>query len=223
MPHQQPHIKTFPVQGVNLVPEATSCGQSRCHLHLDKLVRNLSGGAYRCEVSTEAPAFRLASETHKVSVAGKEIATTFHFTYIHKGIIYTARKCNDGQAIHSFSSCFLFSFSAASAAERKKLFLNRIYHSVHKVTRSIDAERSRFSLRTNITLVLLLWSLADIGKILEVKYRGNGVNYFSPVGKNCTSRGTNAAWERRLTNRNLRCYVLMLNFLNKNCLERLEQ
>lgn len=71
MPHQQPHIMTFPVAGVHLVNESMKCNDNRCQLRLTKLGREHSSGAYRCEVSTEAPAFRLASETHNVTVAGK--------------------------------------------------------------------------------------------------------------------------------------------------------
>lgn len=71
MPHQQPHMVSFPVAGVHMVPESTSCGQSRCKVRLTGLTRDHSGGSYRCEVSTEAPTFRLASETHNVTVAGR--------------------------------------------------------------------------------------------------------------------------------------------------------
>lgn len=70
MPHQEPHIKTFPVAGVHLVTEATNCRPNRCQVRLTKLGREHSSGAYRCEVSSEAPAFRLAAETHNVTVAG---------------------------------------------------------------------------------------------------------------------------------------------------------
>ncbi|GJQ73642.1 hypothetical protein Trydic_g10185, partial [Trypoxylus dichotomus] len=70
MPYQQPHVKTFPVAGVHMLPHETNCGQSRCKVRLTGLTRDHSGGAYRCEVSSDAPAFRLASETHNVTVAG---------------------------------------------------------------------------------------------------------------------------------------------------------
>ncbi|XP_065159897.1 uncharacterized protein [Atheta coriaria] len=68
-PHQQPHQLLFPVHGVRLANETIDCGTRRCQLTLDHLVRQRSGGAYRCEVSTEAPAFRLISETRNVTVA----------------------------------------------------------------------------------------------------------------------------------------------------------
>ncbi|KAI4455984.1 beat protein [Holotrichia oblita] len=69
MPYQQPHVKMFPVAGVHMLSHETSCGQSRCKVRLTGLTRDHSGGAYRCEVSSDAPAFRLASETHNVTVA----------------------------------------------------------------------------------------------------------------------------------------------------------
>lgn len=73
MPYQQPHVKTFPVAGVHMLPEETNCGQNRCKVRLTSLTRDHSGGAYRCEVSSDAPAFRLASETHNVTVAGQKL------------------------------------------------------------------------------------------------------------------------------------------------------
>ncbi|KAK5644161.1 hypothetical protein RI129_008006 [Pyrocoelia pectoralis] len=69
MPHQQPHIVTFPVSGVYLAPFSTECGRQHCKLQLTRLSRHHSSGAYRCEISTEAPTFRLAAETHQIAVA----------------------------------------------------------------------------------------------------------------------------------------------------------
>lgn len=69
MPHQQPHVMSFPVSGVYLVPFSTDCGRQHCKLQLTKLSRHHSSGAYRCEISSEAPTFRLAAETHNIAVA----------------------------------------------------------------------------------------------------------------------------------------------------------
>lgn len=69
MPHQQPHNKDFPVSGVHLASDGTNCGGSHCRIQLTKLTRHHSDGAYRCEVSSEAPTFRLAAETHNITVA----------------------------------------------------------------------------------------------------------------------------------------------------------
>ncbi|GJQ73278.1 hypothetical protein Trydic_g13650 [Trypoxylus dichotomus] len=69
MPHQIPNELSYPVNGVYVEKEGTHCDMHSCHVRLTNLVRNDSSGAYRCEVSSEAPAFRLASETHNVTVA----------------------------------------------------------------------------------------------------------------------------------------------------------
>ncbi|KAF2887647.1 hypothetical protein ILUMI_18526 [Ignelater luminosus] len=69
MPHQQPHIMNFPVSGVQLALQGTDCGRAHCKVQLTKLTRHHSDGAYRCEVSSEAPTFRLAAETHNITVA----------------------------------------------------------------------------------------------------------------------------------------------------------
>ncbi|XP_074037583.1 uncharacterized protein [Leptinotarsa decemlineata] len=69
MPHRRPNTMLFPVAGIHLEPSGTDCRQNRCKIRLENLSRAYSGGAYRCEISSEAPAFRLASETHNVIVA----------------------------------------------------------------------------------------------------------------------------------------------------------
>ncbi|XP_017784956.1 PREDICTED: uncharacterized protein LOC108568403 [Nicrophorus vespilloides] len=69
VPNHQPHVITFPVFGVKLVGEETICDQTRCQLVLSELLRVKSGGSYRCEVSSEAPAFHLASGTLNITVA----------------------------------------------------------------------------------------------------------------------------------------------------------
>ncbi|KAF5294982.1 hypothetical protein FQA39_LY13292 [Lamprigera yunnana] len=69
MPHQQPHIMAFPVSGVHLALQGTDCDEIHCKVQLTKLTRHHSDGAYRCEVSSEAPTFRLAAETHNITVA----------------------------------------------------------------------------------------------------------------------------------------------------------
>lgn len=69
-PNQQPHIMIFPVQGISMVTHATDCGEHRCKVMLTNLTRMHSSGNYTCEISTEAPAFRLASETRDISIVG---------------------------------------------------------------------------------------------------------------------------------------------------------
>ncbi|KAK9879432.1 hypothetical protein WA026_006501 [Henosepilachna vigintioctopunctata] len=61
----------FQVMGVHVDVSRTQCSMTSCNLLLNELSKTFSSGAYRCEVSTEAPAFRLASQTHNITVAGK--------------------------------------------------------------------------------------------------------------------------------------------------------
>lgn len=69
MPPRQ--MSVFPVEGVRVDEESTTCGRSMCRVHLKDLTRLHSSGAYRCEVSSEAPTFRLAAESHNVTVVGE--------------------------------------------------------------------------------------------------------------------------------------------------------
>ncbi|KAK9873676.1 hypothetical protein WA026_023614 [Henosepilachna vigintioctopunctata] len=64
-----PNSVEFQVKGVHVDSRRTHCEDSSCTLYLNNLSRTFSSGAYRCEVSSEAPAFRLASQTHNVSIA----------------------------------------------------------------------------------------------------------------------------------------------------------
>lgn len=62
----------FPVPGVHVSsdPQWTQCRMDRCDLLLTNLSRRESSGEYRCEVSSEAPAFRIAVRTVNITVAG---------------------------------------------------------------------------------------------------------------------------------------------------------
>ncbi|KAF7279289.1 hypothetical protein GWI33_007422 [Rhynchophorus ferrugineus] len=64
-----PGTISYPVAGVHVNPNRSECDKSSCDLLLTNIRRPESSGAYRCEVSSEAPAFRLASQTHNVTVA----------------------------------------------------------------------------------------------------------------------------------------------------------
>lgn len=69
MPRKEP--QTFPVAGVHLVSD--DCGEDHCSVTLNGLTREHSGGAYKCEISTEGPTFRLLSEVTNITVAGNII------------------------------------------------------------------------------------------------------------------------------------------------------
>ncbi|XP_045470373.1 uncharacterized protein LOC123677728 [Harmonia axyridis] len=68
-PAGQQQLLQFQVLGVHVDVSRTKCSMTSCNLVLNDLSRTFSSGAYRCEVSTEAPTFRLASQTHNITVA----------------------------------------------------------------------------------------------------------------------------------------------------------
>lgn len=64
----------FPVEGVIVMRKAPAhlCDQYSCSIQLQQLnIR--SSGAYRCEISGDAPEFKLAHGTANMSVAGEYI------------------------------------------------------------------------------------------------------------------------------------------------------
>ncbi|XP_030757552.1 uncharacterized protein LOC115883339 [Sitophilus oryzae] len=61
-------IVQFPLSGINVDSDDTSCDAQICNLVLTKLRRPESSGAYRCEISSEAPTFNLVSKTHNVTI-----------------------------------------------------------------------------------------------------------------------------------------------------------
>lgn len=67
MPSKQNMI--FSVEGVHVSADHV-CNEKFCTIHLDNL-SNESSGAYRCEVSGDAPEFKLSHETSNMTVVGK--------------------------------------------------------------------------------------------------------------------------------------------------------
>jgi hypothetical protein len=67
MPSKQNMI--FAVDGVHVSSDHT-CNEKLCTIHLDNLSSD-SSGAYRCEVSGDAPEFKLVHETSNMTVVGK--------------------------------------------------------------------------------------------------------------------------------------------------------
>lgn len=79
MPNHE--MQTFPVAGVHLVPSGTDCGDDHCSVTLSRLTREHSGGAYKCEISTEGPTFYLLSKTTNITVAGRWCNNRFWFSW----------------------------------------------------------------------------------------------------------------------------------------------
>lgn len=74
MPTKQNMI--FNVEGVHVSSDHV-CNDKFCTIHLDNL-NNDSSGAYRCEVSGDAPEFKLSHETSNMTVAGEYEKFNFH-------------------------------------------------------------------------------------------------------------------------------------------------
>jgi hypothetical protein len=81
MPGQQKDM-LFPVEGIHVGADHM-CNEEFCTIHLD----NLSGettGAFRCEVSGDAPEFKLTHETSNMTVVGECDGVTFGAVLIGK-------------------------------------------------------------------------------------------------------------------------------------------
>jgi hypothetical protein len=65
----------FPVEGVHVSGEHY-CNEKRCSINLDNLNTD-SSGAFRCEVSGDAPEFRIVHETNNMTVIGERISVFF--------------------------------------------------------------------------------------------------------------------------------------------------
>lgn len=70
-PQHQPNLRTFTLAGVQVIVSASDCSEDHCNIKLTRLLKHHSDGAYRCEVSTEGPQFRLAAATHNITVASE--------------------------------------------------------------------------------------------------------------------------------------------------------
>jgi hypothetical protein len=66
-PHQQ--FMIFSVDGIHVGSDHI-CSNAMCTIHLDNLSGD-SSGAYRCEVSGDAPDFKLVHETSNMTIVGE--------------------------------------------------------------------------------------------------------------------------------------------------------
>lgn len=70
-PMDQPNILQFDEVGVRLGDHRTfNCNNRKCTIQLERLSVK-SSGEYRCEVSGDAPEFKLESRTANMTVGGK--------------------------------------------------------------------------------------------------------------------------------------------------------
>lgn len=66
-----PSIMKFKVDGVTVMEHMYNCNKATCTINLDNL-EQASSGAYRCEISGDAPEFKLISRTSNMTIAGKK-------------------------------------------------------------------------------------------------------------------------------------------------------
>lgn len=69
-PGQQPAVRQFRVAGVHVHNQTVDCDGAACSVQLWSL-EPASSGVYRCEVSGDAPDFKLASRTANMTVGGE--------------------------------------------------------------------------------------------------------------------------------------------------------
>lgn len=80
-PLMQTVFRKFPVAGVQLIDDGYECNESSCRVDLN-LLGVKSSGVYRCEVSGDAPHFKLTARSANMSVEGKFAdASTPHGAY----------------------------------------------------------------------------------------------------------------------------------------------
>lgn len=69
-PTMESQIMTFQVEGIHITKDPyDDCSKTRCRVTLDNLGIS-STGTYRCEVSGDAPTFRLTYETANMTIIG---------------------------------------------------------------------------------------------------------------------------------------------------------
>ncbi|XP_037943668.1 uncharacterized protein LOC119676502 [Teleopsis dalmanni] len=86
-PLTPPTTNWFPVKGVTIADGSSHCNQFLCNVELEKLNVH-SSGSYRCEVSGDAPEFKLIDKTANITVGSKFLtyASKFIFMDLHTRI-----------------------------------------------------------------------------------------------------------------------------------------
>ncbi|EDV93263.1 GH18359 [Drosophila grimshawi] len=83
-PLMQTVFRKFPVQGVQLIDDGNECNESSCRVELN-LLGVKSSGVYRCEVSGDAPHFKLTARAGNMSVEAlpqnNPLISSFHSMY----------------------------------------------------------------------------------------------------------------------------------------------
>ncbi|KAI8044596.1 hypothetical protein M5D96_000767 [Drosophila gunungcola] len=87
-PLTPPTTNWFPVAGVTIADGSPHCNQFICNVELEKLSAH-SSGQYRCEVSGDAPEFKLIDQTANMTVGGRCTSDPVPLA-IHSGPVYFA-------------------------------------------------------------------------------------------------------------------------------------
>lgn len=78
----RPVYLTFPVAGIQVLDGKYFCNESTCRVDLS-LLGAKSTGNFKCEVSGDAPHFKLAAKEDNMTVAGEaEAQTVNHLTHL---------------------------------------------------------------------------------------------------------------------------------------------
>lgn len=91
-----PVYMKFPVAGVQVQDGKYFCNESTCRVDLS-LVGAKSTGTYECEVSGDAPHFKLAAKGDNMTVAGENPYARIQCSYRHTNSAHTKvdRNCID--------------------------------------------------------------------------------------------------------------------------------
>ena len=68
-PKTPPTYNTFPVKGITISTGSYFCNQFMCNAEIDGLSQH-SSGSYKCEVSEDAPEFKLIDQIANMTVGG---------------------------------------------------------------------------------------------------------------------------------------------------------
>lgn len=79
-PKTPPTYNTFPVRGITISSGSYFCNQFMCNAEIDGLSQ-LSSGTYKCEVSEDAPEFKLIDQTANMTVGGMYYTLDFTLLY----------------------------------------------------------------------------------------------------------------------------------------------
>lgn len=78
-----PSVMKFNTSGITLADQQFNCNKRTCSITLTNFNKD-SSGAYRCEVSGDAPEFKIISNTKNMTIAGKSILIQLKHTIIIK-------------------------------------------------------------------------------------------------------------------------------------------